>query len=264
MSMARLREQSGYVAITWIRPRPTNVAQVRGVMQEYYRGRAANYDASYDIPELADDLRHLKAWLVDKTRDRTILEVAAGTGYWTEVAAPVAKAITATDCNSETLAIAKRRKLGSRVTFVKADAYALPEFDRRFNAGMAHLWWSHVDKQSRAQFLAHFTSRLQPGAALLMIDQRYAKAFCRPAWRRDRWGNRFEIRTADDGSGYEILKNYPRPDEVLESVAPFCDETSILKLRYFWALQGRVSPLPSSIPLKSERRSAAPKRSEML
>ena len=60
--------------------------------------------------------------------DRSILEVATGTGYWTEFAATVAKAITATDYNPETLAVAVKRKLGSHVAMRVADAYELPEF----------------------------------------------------------------------------------------------------------------------------------------
>ena len=82
---------------------------------------------------------------------RTILEVAAGTGYWTAVAAPVAKAITATDINAETLAIAAARKLGEHVALVQADAGACRTLPERFDVGMAHLWWSHVRKQDRGQ-----------------------------------------------------------------------------------------------------------------
>jgi ubiquinone/menaquinone biosynthesis C-methylase UbiE len=60
-------------------------------MEIYYRDRAPEYDKFYEVPEREHDLARLKSWLVERVRNRTILEVAAGTGYWTEVAAAVAK-----------------------------------------------------------------------------------------------------------------------------------------------------------------------------
>jgi protein-L-isoaspartate O-methyltransferase len=63
-------------------------------MQEYYRQRAAEYDEIYQVSRRESDLAQLKAWIVERVRGRTILEIAAGTGYWTEVAALVAKSIT--------------------------------------------------------------------------------------------------------------------------------------------------------------------------
>ena len=107
----------------------------------------------------------LKSWLVEHVRGRHILEIAAGTGYWTEAAAAVAKAITATDYNPEMLAIAAARNLGSNVNLRTADAFALPKFGSPFDAGMAHMWWSHVGKERRQEFLSHFVSRLEPRAS---------------------------------------------------------------------------------------------------
>src|SRR5215813_8271718 len=127
-------------------------------MEDYYRERATVYDEFYQVGRRKDDLTSLKDWLTGQVQGATILEVAAGTGYWTEVAAPVAKAITATDYNPETLAIAAQRRLGPHVTLLAVDAYELPEFVTAFDAGMAMLWWSHVDIRRRAEFLGQFAS----------------------------------------------------------------------------------------------------------
>ena len=77
------------------------------MLEIYYRDRAPEYDRFYEIPERQGDLAWLRTWLLSHSRGRTILEVATGTGYWTEVAARVAKAIVATDYNPEMLAIAE-------------------------------------------------------------------------------------------------------------------------------------------------------------
>jgi len=209
-------------------------------MEAYYRERASEYDEFYQIPEHRADLARLKAWLVQHARGRSILEVAAGTGYWTKAAASVAKAVTATDYNHEVLAIAARRHLGAHATLLVADAYALPDFRARFDVGMAHLWWSHVPKQRQQEFLSHFVSRLQPRAALLMIDQVYVNGFSYPMSRRGRHGDRYELRVLGNGKTHQIVKNYPETEELQQSLAEVCDEIRITRLHYFWAVSARI------------------------
>ena len=205
-------------------------------MQQYYSARAPEYDSLYEAPDRLEELAQLNAWLIEHTKGRTILEVAAGTGYWTEVAAPFAKAITATDYSPETLAIASKRRLGPGVTLLAADAHSLPKFDLAFDAGMAHLWWSHVERQRLAGFLSHFASRLSSGAVLLMIDQLYVKGCSTPISREDSWGNQYTIRHLKDGSTYEIIKNFPRLGEPEEGFKDLCKDIKVIRLRHFWAL----------------------------
>jgi ubiquinone/menaquinone biosynthesis C-methylase UbiE len=208
-------------------------------MEVYYRDRALEYDKFYEIPERQHDLACLKSWLLDHVRERTILEVAAGTGYWTQAAAAVAKAITATDYNPETLTIAAKRALGSHVILRMADAYALPDFSSTFDAGMAHMWWSHVAKQRRQEFLFHFASRLQPGAMILMIDQIPGQGRD-PVSRQDEWGNLFTLRTLQNGATYEIIKNYPSREELQDDFAQLCEDVKVMLLPYFWAISARL------------------------
>jgi SAM-dependent methyltransferase len=209
-------------------------------MQQYYRARAMEYDLFYQVPERLNELTQLQAWLIERTRGLSILEVAAGTGYWTEIAAPFAKAITATDLNPETLEIAATRKLGPHVRLLTADAYSLPHSTAKFDVGMAHLWWSHVERQKRKTFLSHFVSRLRPGATLLMIDQLYVEGLTSPVSRQDVWGNQYTIRRLKNGSTYEIIKNFPRPGEPEETFEELCTDISVLRLQHFWALSARL------------------------
>jgi ubiquinone/menaquinone biosynthesis C-methylase UbiE len=209
-------------------------------MQQYYRDRAMEYDLFYQVPERLNELPLLQAWLIERTRGLSILEVAAGTGYWTEIAAPLAQAITATDLNPETLEIAATRRLGQHVTLCTADAYALPHSTANFDVGMAHLWWSHVDRQKRKTFLSHFASRLRPGATLLMIDQLYVEGLTLPVSREDEWGNQYAIRRLQNGSTYEIIKNFPRPGEPEETFEELCKNISVLRLQHFWALSAQL------------------------
>jgi len=209
-------------------------------MGTYYRERAEQYDSLYSAPERQRDLASLKRWVAHHTVRRSVLEIAAGTGFWTQAAAARATAITATDLNTATLTIAAKRRLGPHVTLLEADAYALPKFACRFETGMAHLWWSHVDLQRARRFLLHFASRLQPGGELLMIDQLYLEGYSTPAFRRDRAGNRYELRTLENGHVFQIVKNYPTRAELQAIVGDVCKEVRITCLTYFWALRARV------------------------
>jgi ubiquinone/menaquinone biosynthesis C-methylase UbiE len=209
-------------------------------IETYYRERAREYDNFYRVPRRQDELAQLRAWLLEHCRGATILEVAAGTGYWTEVVAGVAQSITATDCNKEVLAILAQRPLGSRAKALVADAYALPRYDEAFDVGMAHLWWSHVAKERQADFLKQFTARLQPGATVLMLDQTYEEGISIPTSRTDAWGNNHTLRTLENGAVYEIIKNYPSDEELRECFATVCDDIRIAWTQQFWALTARV------------------------
>jgi len=213
-------------------------------MEDYYRERATVYDEFYQVGRRKDDLTSLRAWLTEQVRGTTILEVAAGTGYWTEIAASVANAITATDYNSETLAIAAQRRLGPHVTLVAADAYRLPEFATAFEVGMAMLWWSHVDVRKRVQFLRQFAARLTPGALILMMDQFYVEGLSNPISRTDQWSNQYTVRTLTNGASYEIIKNYPTDDELRDTFSELCEDIAVNRLREFWTLSARVRRKP--------------------
>jgi SAM-dependent methyltransferase len=219
------------------------------MLVEYYRKRAEDYDSLYASAAWQPDLAHLRDWLIAQVSGRTVLEIAAGTGHWTAIAARAAKAITATDVNPEMLAVAATKGLGAHVILAQADCWSLPSFSSAFEVGMAHLWWSHVRRQDRGRLLTYFASHLQPCATLLMIDQIRVPDFGVPISRRDEAGNTYERRWLDDGEAFEIVKNYPDEGELADSVGEACDEVDILQLTWFWALRARfrrARPSPAS------------------
>ncbi len=75
--------------------------QVSGDLADYYRHRAGEYDAVYRKPERQHDLARLRTLVPEATAGRRVLEIAAGTGYWTQVIATSAASVTATDLNPD-------------------------------------------------------------------------------------------------------------------------------------------------------------------
>ncbi|MBN1434450.1 class I SAM-dependent methyltransferase [Candidatus Fermentibacterales bacterium] len=112
-------------------------------MAEYYDARAPLYDATagYDDP-VAEELRApMKERFRRLLEDRKVLEIACGTGYWTEVIAQTAGSVLTTDVNPSMMAIASERLHGfPNFELMVAEAYVLEGVSGGFDAAFAH-WW---------------------------------------------------------------------------------------------------------------------------
>jgi len=60
---------------------------------------------------------------------------------------------------------------------------------------VASFWLSHMDLGRMDEFLEVFHSCLEPGAPVLMFDERASERRRQPASRTDATGNRYEMRT---------------------------------------------------------------------
>jgi demethylmenaquinone methyltransferase/2-methoxy-6-polyprenyl-1,4-benzoquinol methylase len=203
-------------------------------MQRYYAQRADEYERIYAKPERQADIAALKAWLPLQFEGRRVLEVACGTGYWTPHAAARCASWTATDVNDEVLALARSKPLPhERVQFMVADAYALG-FEHEFDAAFAGFWWSHVPLERAAGWLKGLHDCLQPGARVVLIDNRYVDGSSSPVARRDAAGNTYQLRSLDDGSRHEVLKNFPTADELRGLLGAQARDFKWLQWPHFW------------------------------
>src|ERR1051325_5535846 len=80
--------------------------------------------------------RNCASWWREPSGQR-VLEIACGTGYWTEVLARTATSVMATDLNDEVLEIARRKPdPDGKVRFQREDTYHLPAFKYSLSAGL--------------------------------------------------------------------------------------------------------------------------------
>jgi ubiquinone/menaquinone biosynthesis C-methylase UbiE len=210
-------------------------------LHAYYAARAPYYDAVYAKPERREDIALLSAHLASCFADRTVLEVACGTGYWTQHIAPAARRVVATDGTLEPLEFARLRPGTANVSFVHADAYTLAQSLGSFDAAFAGLWFSHVPIGSRATFLLGLHSRLLPGARVVLVDNGRVQLQDFPIAEADADGNTYQHRKLRDGSIHRVLKNFPSEQELRSLIQPAARRLAYRHLQNFWILEYELS-----------------------
>lgn len=202
---------------------------------EYYQQRAGEYDEVYLKPERQRDLAALKTLLPRLVAGKRVLEIAAGTGYWTQVIAPAATSVTATDLNPETLQVAAARAYGRAAPlFMTADAYRLAPVPGEFDLVLCGFWWSHIPRADIARFLAGLGQRVPPGTTLVILDNRYVPGSSHPITRTGPDGDTYQLRRLHDGREYEVLKNFPAREQLATDLAPWAADLRYTELEYYW------------------------------
>jgi len=214
-------------------------------MRAYYASRAPYYDAVYLKPERAKDIAFLSEYLPSVFSGRSVLEVACGTGYWTQHIARTAARLVATDSGPEPLAFARLRPNAERVTFRLEDAYRLPADLGTFDAAFAGLWFSHVPVESRPDFVRSLHARLEPQAKVIFIDNSDVQCREWPIVETDSHGNTYQRRELRDGSIHRVLKNFPGEAELAQLLSPFASALSFRQLENFWLLEYEVADAPA-------------------
>lgn len=205
-------------------------------LARYYAERAAEYEQIYEKPERQLDLRVLESQLSGLFSQRDVLEIACGTGYWTQRIAETARSIFATDINDEVLAIAEAKTYGCPTIFRQLDLFDLPENPgRRFGALCAGFIWSHIPKEKLPLFVQKLAAQVLPGGRLIFFDNRFIEGGSTPVFSTDENGNTYQRRFLKDGSEHLVLKNFPDETELSGWLSAY-GSLEIRELSYFWTV----------------------------
>jgi len=206
-------------------------------LKNYYAQRAAEYEQIYQKPERQEEIAAVKEILQRLLAERNVLEIACGTGFWTEAIARTAASILATDINDAVLEIARNKSYPQgKVKFRRADALSFQDVSEQFTAGFAGFWVSHLPKSQLKDFLKNLHAKLSSDGLIVLIDNRYAEGVSTPIHRADEDGNTYQLRHLADGTQHEILKNFLTNDDFKILLDGIAENVKLTELKYFWCL----------------------------
>ena len=213
-------------------------------MVSYYKDRAQEYDRkAYDPHEQPDrqaDIGEASQILQEAFAGKNVLEIAAGPGFWTKIIAETANSITATDVNEAVIDLARKKDYPrGNVNFRVADMYALgdlPPHDALFGGFI----FSHILKQDYSKFLDAIGKYVVQGGTVILMDNNKILA-PHHVDRADEQGNNYRLRTLEDGSKHEIVKNYPTEEELRLLLSNHASNVDFRNLQHYWILKYRTS-----------------------
>jgi len=196
----------------------------------YYRARASTYDEwwqrreAYDRgPEMASEwdrqIDTVEAALRDFAVGGNVLELAGGTGWWTERLAQTADRLTVIDSSPEALERNRARAGRTDVDYRVADLFRwAPE--ESYDVVFFSFWLSHVPRSRVSAFWSMVRSCLAEGGRVFLIDNHQDPLPAEDTG--DPYVCRYEtdrhIRQVKDGRRrYQVVKVMYEPDE-LESL----------------------------------------------
>ena len=147
-----------------------------------------------------------------------VLELAGGTGWWTQRLAQSAETLTVVDTSPEAIEINRERVGRTDVDYVVADVFGWRP-SRSFDVVFFSFWLSHVPRSRFGAFWELVRSYLAPAGRVFLIDNREDPTPERPG--KDpyvvEYGPDLHLRRLNDGSEYRVVKVMYEPDE-LESL----------------------------------------------
>jgi 2-polyprenyl-3-methyl-5-hydroxy-6-metoxy-1,4-benzoquinol methylase len=194
----------------------------------YYRARASEYDdwwfrrGRYDRGEeqrrIWDaEIARLERALDDAGPGGSVLELACGTGIWTERLARSATSLTAVDVSPEVLAINAARVGSDRVHYVREDLFHwVPQL--RFDFVFFGFWLSHVPPDQFDRFWSKVQASLKPEGKAFFIDSLRAEDSTARNHVLPDSRDPVTQRKLDDGRQFRIIKIFYAPEELQHSL----------------------------------------------
>ena len=194
----------------------------------YYRQRAAEYDEWWERRGRYDRGPETNAkWDTEVASVRQVfdelelkgevLELAPGTGYWTQLLAARTERVTALDGSPEMIEINRGRlgDLASKVEYREVDLFEwIPE--RRWRGLVFCFWISHVPRDRLGTFFGSCREALFDGAPLFFLDGLRVHESTATDHVLPDEQNEVMVRKLNDGREFRIVKNFHEPAELTD------------------------------------------------
>jgi SAM-dependent methyltransferase len=207
------------------------MSEATALLQEqvaYYRARAAEYDQWWLRQGRYDRGPDLNArWFTDAEVVRSalaafrpsgrILELACGTGIWSEQLLPFASRLTAVDASPEMLAINAARLQSPLVRYIQADLFQWqPTPDDQYDTIFFGFWLSHVPPERFAVFWQLIGTCLAPGGRIFFVDSRHEQTSTAVDHTLPEATTPVLERRLNDGREFRIYKIFYDPTQLTE------------------------------------------------
>ncbi|TCC36714.1 class I SAM-dependent methyltransferase [Kribbella capetownensis] len=180
----------------------------------YYQARAGEYDewwlrrGRYALPADLDrrwfeDVAEAEAALREFAPRGRVLELACGTGLWTQHLVGYADRVTAVDASSEMIELNRTRLAGAPVDYVVADVFEWRPPAAEYDVVLFSYWLSHVPDDRLDAFWSTVRTALRPDGRVFLVD-----STPHPSWGGQRISSRTERRELNDGRTFNIFKRY--------------------------------------------------------
>ena len=192
----------------------------------YYRARASEYDEGMrQLGRYAsmggsvagrpsdEDFKEIATLLEALQRIRpfdTVLELACGTGWWTQWLAQHARHVTAVDAAEEMLALNRQRVNAANVRYVLADVFSWRP-DRRYDLVFFAFWLSHVPQDRFAAFWRIVGDSLAANGRVFFIDELGTEE---TRGMEKRLEGEAVLRELEDGRRFRAIKVFYEPNEL--------------------------------------------------
>ncbi len=191
---------------------------------DYYRARSGEYDEwfyrqnRYDrgaalSQQWFDEVRVLRRELHALGQVESALELACGTGIWTQELSRIATQIIALDASEEMIAINRAKVAAANVTYQQADLFAWQP-DRQYDLVFFAFWLSHVPADRLDRFLNAVSTAVKPGGHVFLIDSRQepTSTAADSPLRDDEQIVR--TRKLNDGREFKVVKVFYEPNDL--------------------------------------------------
>ena len=181
---------------------------------DYYRRRAAEYDETA-YGDVAAARTRIARLVADLRPTGQVLEIACGTGLWTEALAATAGQVTAIDAAPEAVAIARERVRAANVGFEVTGVFSWHP-GRRFDVIFFSAWLSHVPASRFEAFWQLLRDLLADHGRVLFIDEHVDER-----GKEVYLAGRDEVveRRLNDGRRFRVVKNFVDPGDLERRLA---------------------------------------------
>ncbi|MFL5560801.1 MAG: class I SAM-dependent methyltransferase [Gemmatimonadaceae bacterium] len=208
----------------------------------YYRARAPEYDewflrhGRYDRGSALNTRWYHEVGMVTEALDNfhpagRVLELACGTGLWTQRLLAHASGITAVDSAPEALVLNRARVQSPAVEYVTADLFSWRPTPAHYDVVFFGFWLSHVPPARFGAFWRLVRDALRPDGRFFLIDSRREPTSTAIDHRLPSEDTATLRRRLNDGREFEIYKIFYEPDPLVARLATLG-----------WAAKASVTP----------------------